>query len=243
MSKKLTIEFVKTSFESEGYLLLDTVYINSQTKLEYICPNGHNHNIKWNDWQNGHRCSICYKNNNINQKHPAWKGGVRKRNLPLYDTYHPQISFCEETRRSPNEPILLQVKCTKCNEWYTPTTSKVKNRIEALNSLSSKESRFYCSDECKHECPIFYSHGHFSSPREYTFSEIQIWSKEVLKRADYVCEYCSRLATEAHHIQPKKLEPFYALDPDNGIACCKECHHKYGHTGSCSTGVLAAITC
>lgn len=70
-----------------------------------------------------------------------------------------------------------------------------------------------------------------------------MWSKEVLARADNICEYCGEIATDAHHIQPKKLEPFYALDPDNGIACCEECHYKYGHSGSCSTGALANTMC
>jgi hypothetical protein len=61
MAKKLTYEFVKSSFESEGYTLLSKEYKNSQTKLNYRCPNGHGHSIKWNDWQQGKRCPFCFK--------------------------------------------------------------------------------------------------------------------------------------------------------------------------------------
>jgi hypothetical protein len=57
--KKLTYEFVKESFEKEGHILLSEKYINSVTKLDYICSKGHKHNICWADWSQGHRCSTC----------------------------------------------------------------------------------------------------------------------------------------------------------------------------------------
>ncbi len=59
MSKKLTYEFVKESFEKEGYKFLTKKYKNAFQKLDYVCPNGHEHSIKWNDWQQGHRCPYC----------------------------------------------------------------------------------------------------------------------------------------------------------------------------------------
>ena len=245
---KYTIKFVKNSFEKEGYTLLSKEYTGAHSKLDYICPEGHQHNIRWNDWQKGVRCPTCFKNNNIGQGCFHWKGGARLRNLPLYDTYSSQLSFCEEIRRAPEEKIILQVKCAKCSKWFTPTLNNVVNRIKALNS-SKGEHRFYCSDECKHACPIYrkvkYSADEKRSKTNpnFTSEELSTWSKEVLARADNICEYCGELAEHAHHIQPKKLEPFFALDPDNGIACCESCHYKYGHTGTCSTGVLANIVC
>lgn len=59
MGKKLTIEFVRMEFEKEGSELLSKKYINSRTKLEYICPKGHRHSISWDNWRDGHRCSYC----------------------------------------------------------------------------------------------------------------------------------------------------------------------------------------
>ena len=88
-----------------------------------------------------------------------------------------------------------------------------------------------------------------SNPRKYTNNklftenELRIWSNAVLIRADYKCEYCEGLATSAHHVRPKKLEPFEALDPDNGIACCNTCHYKYGHKDECSTINIANKIC
>lgn len=59
---KLTYEFVKSEFEEEGYELLSTEYVNNHTKLDYLCPDGHEHSITWNDWQQGYRCPYCYGN-------------------------------------------------------------------------------------------------------------------------------------------------------------------------------------
>lgn len=60
MTKAVTIDFVKKSFELEGYTLLTSVYINNRQKLKFICPNGHEHYITWNKWYNrGDRCGLC----------------------------------------------------------------------------------------------------------------------------------------------------------------------------------------
>jgi len=59
---RLTIEFIKNEFKKEGYKLLTKVYKNSKQKLDYLCPKGHQHSIKWNNWQQGDRCYYCYGN-------------------------------------------------------------------------------------------------------------------------------------------------------------------------------------
>jgi len=77
-SKKIkkTIKDVRNSFESAGYILLSTKYINNHTKLKYICHNGHKHSIIWTDWARGVRCPTCYCINNMGENHPSWKGGI-----------------------------------------------------------------------------------------------------------------------------------------------------------------------
>ena len=57
--RRLTYEKVKKSFEKEGYTLISKTYVNSRSYLHYICPNGHKHNIRWNNWQRGQRCFVC----------------------------------------------------------------------------------------------------------------------------------------------------------------------------------------
>ena len=57
-----TIEFVKQKFYDEGYTLLSTIYKNTHTKLDYICPVGHKHKISWDDFKKGYRCFYCFGN-------------------------------------------------------------------------------------------------------------------------------------------------------------------------------------
>jgi DNA-directed RNA polymerase subunit RPC12/RpoP len=77
---KLTVEFIKKEFNNEGYKLLTNTYKNIYQKLNYICPNGHEHSITWNDWRNECRCWFCAQIKNSirisGADHPNWKGGI-----------------------------------------------------------------------------------------------------------------------------------------------------------------------
>lgn len=173
--------------------------------------------------------------------------GIVKRNLPLYDTFANKIKFVEPVRPVFKQGIkLLEVKCKKCKSWFMPTRDAVKGRYRALYIGDNGSCNFYCSDECKWSCNIYGQTlypKNFKNNKNYSTYELSIWANEVLKRANYKCEYCGEKATDAHHIKPQKLEPFFALDPDYGIACCEKCHYKYGHVGECSTGSLARRIC
>lgn len=84
---KPTIEFVKKSFEQYGYKLLSKEYINSDNHLEYVCPEGHKHSMKWNNWRIGRRCPSCKAINHSKRtkgsSHYNWKGGVTRFNKEL----------------------------------------------------------------------------------------------------------------------------------------------------------------
>jgi len=58
--KKLNYIDVKNNIENFGYKLLSEKYINALTKLEMQCPEGHDFEIKYNNFQQGQRCSICF---------------------------------------------------------------------------------------------------------------------------------------------------------------------------------------
>lgn len=181
----------------------------------------------------------------------SWKGGVIKNGLPLYTTYAQQISFADRVRKCINDKgiVLMEVNCSKCGGWFIPSINEVNNRIAALNGRKRGESRLYCSQKCKDNCEVYgkvaehYIDIKNNSERIYTSNELNIWSTEVLERANNKCEICGKSAEHAHHIQPKKLEPGFALDPENGFAVCEKCHYKYGHSEECSTNKLARITC
>jgi len=171
---------------------------------------------------------------------------------------YPFFSQIEEMRYNPDRPEEkeIQVHCKNHNcpnskeqgGWFTPTRSQMAERIRQLEHLYGNEgSYFYCSQNCKNVCPLFkLQNDPFKNTKKiYTFQEQQLWRQVVLKRENYLCEYCGEKATCAHHEKPMKTHPHLALDPDNGIACCEECHYKYGHkTGTeCSTGNLASRIC
>lgn len=61
-SLRLTIEFVRSEFEKEGYTLSSDKYCNAYSKLFFICPNGHEHFITWGNWRSGFRCGKCARN-------------------------------------------------------------------------------------------------------------------------------------------------------------------------------------
>lgn len=176
------------------------------------------------------------------------KGGVTLSNTPLFNTYAHQISPIEETK---NNNGVLEVKCALCHNWFTPKMTHVIQRVQYIKGNINRENRFYCSDNCKHACPIFNKHTHptgynpraYRNRQQFTEGELRVWSQEVFKRHDFLCEYCGRKATQAHHIQPKKLQPFFALDPDNGVACCETCHYKYGHIDECSSVNISKVLC
>ncbi len=59
MSKKRTYQEIYDYFKSQGCELLSTEYINAHQKLQYKCPNGHIHEMTWNNFQRGKRCPKC----------------------------------------------------------------------------------------------------------------------------------------------------------------------------------------
>lgn len=190
---------------------------------------------------------IARKNMSIAQKKRYLGAGVVEKNLPLYDTFANKISFVEPVRFVMSGKMkLLEVTCKKCGSWFVPTRDSVKGRSRALNIGDNGQCDFYCSNECKLSCSVYGQilyPKNFNIKKDYTGYQLSIWSKEVLKRAEFKCEYCGEKATDAHHTRPLKLEPFFALDPDYGIACCEKCHYRYGHSGDCSTGRLAKEIC
>lgn len=52
---------IKNEFENRKYQLLikEKEYKNNRQKLDYICPIGHKHSIRWSHFKQGHGCPYC----------------------------------------------------------------------------------------------------------------------------------------------------------------------------------------
>ena len=62
---KLNYNFIKSQIKKEGYKLLSKYYINANKKIKIKCNKGHKYEVKYGNFQQGKRCSVC----NGNAKH------------------------------------------------------------------------------------------------------------------------------------------------------------------------------
>ena len=179
-----------------------------------------------------------------------------------YDTWASKLIPYEDVRRNPENEEQLQVLCynNSCRGWFTPTNSQVNNRVSAINSTrdgSVKENHFYCSDDCKHGCIAFNSHGKnwVIQAKIAKLIRFYIMQKELseicLKYDKYTCQKCGRSKEEypllefhAHHTIPVVYDPMIASDlwlKDNirNVVCyCDDCHKEAHHITDCDVGHL-----
>ncbi len=172
---------------------------------------------------------------NIGSKNPNWKGGYDKNNIPRYNCYAKKISYAEKVRRNKDDKHILEVKCAYCGEWYIPKSDFVHYRITCLNNLHRGEGRFYCSDKCKSECPIYnkteWPEG-FNQVNNYQSSrEVQPELRQMRFEIDnYTCQKCNKHQSElqvglhCHHLEGIRWEPLESADVDKVITLCKDCH-------------------
>ena len=188
----------------------------------------------------------------IKRKISEGNKGKNKYTLQDYKEKHPFLFVVEELRETKSGEIKAHCKNHECENskekggWFIPTRIQLFERIKAIEKPRGfGESNFYCSQHCKDTCILYRRRSDPFKNNELPFTqqEIQTFNKTVLKRENYLCEYCGKPAEHIHHIYPKKLEPFFILDPYYGVACCKKCHYKYGHQDECSTGNLSKMIC
>ena len=180
---------------------------------------------------------------------------ANKFSVEYYREKYPFFCEVEEIREAPPKigKAGIQVRCKKCNNWFTPSSHILFSRINALEKGNGGGCYFYCSDECKDSCPIFGYQPTKSTTETSKIDsyEYQVWRNEVLIRQlkeENICfNHCEKCNSEinlhVHHEHPVKTHPHMALDPDNGIILCRECHYRFGHLGDCSTASLANKIC
>lgn len=176
----------------------------------------------------------------VKENHPSWKGGVRKKNIPLYDTYAHQISYAEKVKRSSKKTELLEVKCVYCDRWFIPTTTEVQSRTYSLNNNNNRgECRFYCSVDCKMACPIYCAHKYPKNFKKASSREVNSLVRQMcFKRDNWLCQICGKSIDEVqlhcHHIEGYAQNPVLGNDVYNVITLCKECHKEVHKLPGCN---------
>lgn len=125
MSKKLTIESIRASFENSGYVLKTTKYKNAHQKLNCICPNGHFWSVTWNKWQQGRRCPCCY-------------GNVKKIIEPIRASFE-NSGYILKTIKYENNKQKLDCVCPRGHFWSV-----------SWNSWQQGARCFYCAGNKRH---------------------------------------------------------------------------------------------
>lgn len=164
-----------------------------------------------------------------------YKGGVKKLNIPLYNSYAHKVNIVEEVRRSEVNVDYLEVRCTYCGQWFVPKTSDITERIKVLKGQGCGESRLYCSEGCKKACSIYKRRKYPKGFKKATSREVQPELRQlVLKRDNYTCQYkgCDKTIENSelhcHHKEGININPIESADVDMCITFCKE-HHRLVH--------------
>jgi len=166
------------------------------------------------------------KNNNSN-----WKGGVTHNKTPLYYTYTHQLEPIEQCNHD-KDPNILNVFCVYCGKQFRPTIRQVHNRILGFIKDINK---FYCSNECKQQCPIYRRRKFYKGQEGYNSREVQPQLRQlVFARDNWTCQKCgNEESLHCHHINPVISDPIESADVDNCITLCVECHKESHKIAGC----------
>lgn len=181
MTKRHTIEFIRSEFNEFNYTLLSTEYKNAHSKLKYVCDNGHINYITYNSFKKGYRCNLCkrnkpytylevktifhnigykllstkYKNNNTKLKYKCDKGHINYIKLnKLLSGY--RCPDCSNRKKYSIESIKELIE----KENYKLISTEYKNKNKKLLLEYDKghmfEMSFGCFKNNKQRCPICY---------------------------------------------------------------------------------------
>ena len=110
MGKRLTYTYVKKFIESDGSILLSDSYKNNRTKILIQCPDGHEYNMTFNDFQGRHRCPFCYNKRRRSDKKLTYKY------VKNFIKDHGYILLSNDYTNSRTE---LLIKCSNGHEYNT----------------------------------------------------------------------------------------------------------------------------
>jgi len=154
--------------------------------------------------------------------------------LPSFDVYSEQIVFAVENRRAETDQRVIEVKCAYCGRWHTPSNQTMNATLSGSRNQNF-DLKFYCSAECKQECPIFRQQKYPKGFKKASSREVDPHLRQMcLERDEWECQKCG--ATESlhsHHIEGAVQNKMISNDLDNVITLCKACHKEVHQQEGC----------
>ena len=182
---KLTIEQVREAFEKEGYILLSKDYINSNTKLEYLCPNGHKHEITWSMFKSGERCPYC--RNKIKHNYEEIKEAFENEGYELLSKEY--INAKEKLKYKCNKNHIHEIswndfqqgnRCPYCSDKIKLTIEQAREASEKEGYILLEEEYINSNTKMRYMCPNGHEH-------EITWNDF---------RSGYRCPFCKEYKGE-----------------------------------------------
>jgi len=118
------------------------------------------------------------------------------------------------------------------------TSILVRARIAGIKL--SDLYKFYCSDGCKKECPLYKKVKYYRGKEGHSSREVQSQLRQLtFNRDNYICQKCGSIEhLHCHHIKAVVTDPIESADIDNCITLCKQCHKEVHKLSGCGYSEL-----
>lgn len=219
LSKKLSHEYVNNYFKSQGCILLSDTYVNSRTKLDYICSCGSQSTITFSNFQKGQRCRSCG-----NERLKVKKIALSLREVR--DIFKANGCILLSTEYHGVDYVL---------DYICSCGTKSKVRLKDFRNGTR------CKACLKHELSrLRMGRGNPAWKEQKTWQERQkdrsfevykAWRKSIYKRDNYTCQVCgAKNDLQCHHLESYAANEEIRTATNNGITLCKKCHKEFHNT-------------
>lgn len=186
-NRKLIHEDVYNYYKEYNYLMI-SIYKNCMTKDDIICSNGHEIKIRFNDFQQGYRCRICYELNNRGEGNPRYNPDRTRRirsqylsfdlkkltilnDEPLYENY---ILSQQEARNSDN----IHEKTKYTVDHIQPRIAFIDNDLDNLYGIAVIKELCNSRDNLR----IIHQKDNGSKAAKYNQEEFINWFNQKLEK-------------------------------------------------------------
>ena len=199
--------YVYNYFKEQNCYLLEKEYKNGKTKMRYICSCGNESEICWNNFQQGHRCQKCARNEKFTFEHVYnyfENYGCKLLEQEYINIATPMRYICNCGRESKIsfESFKNGQRCRKCC-------------IERNNSENHwKWNKNLTDDE---------------RIRNRDFNDYKKWRKFVYIKNNHTCQCCGTRGgnLNAHHLDGYNWCKEKRTDVNNGATLCEKCHENF----------------